>query len=280
MGIGGVGFPKLGAHPLLLLAELEPEHDEENDESHKSAHLGERDRRAKEPSQHAGVDGVTDHCVGPGGDQFVVLLNRDGLAPVATQVLSRPDGEQKAGDHDGSSQPEGPKPGRQELKIEPAQRDASCREQDDRDQEGERAQDARGYGLKALGGFCIAGFDLPVDEKGDPENGKERFVEPEHEEPPGTREKWFKSELSSFILKLRQFMLSRLPLDRFDSAGKVGDLGGKEVILSRLGVAFSNRLRSHSGASVTVVDLLLWLFFQQSTGDYTDNLVVYEMALF
>jgi hypothetical protein len=75
-------------------------------------------------------------------------------------------------------------------------------------------------------------------------------------------------------------MLSRLPLDRFDSAGKVGDLGGKEVILSRLGVAFSNRLRSHSGASVTVVDLLLWLFFQQSTGDYTDNLVVYEMALF
>ena len=187
MGIGGVGFPKLGAHPLLLLAELEPEHDEENDESHKSAHLGERDRRAKEPGQHAGVDGVTDHCVGPGGDQFVALLNRDGLAPVATQVLSRPDGEQKAGDHDGSSQPEGPKPSRPGLKIEPAQRDASCREQDDRDQEGDRAQDARGHGLETLGGFRVGGFDPPVDDKGDPENGKERLVEPEHAGPPGAR---------------------------------------------------------------------------------------------
>jgi hypothetical protein len=31
------------------------------------------------------------------------------------------------------------------------------------------------------------GFDLPVDEKGDPENRKERFVEPEHAGPPDPR---------------------------------------------------------------------------------------------
>jgi hypothetical protein len=104
-------------------------------------------------------------------------------------MLSRPDGEEKAGDHDGSSQPEGPKASQPELKIEPAQRDASCREQDDRDQEGEGAQDARGDGLETPGGFRIDGFDLPVevDEKGDPENGNERFVEPEHAGPPGGR---------------------------------------------------------------------------------------------
>ena len=51
MGIGGVGLPKLGAHPLLFHAELEPEHDEDKDENDKSAHLGEGDRGAKEPSQ-------------------------------------------------------------------------------------------------------------------------------------------------------------------------------------------------------------------------------------
>ena len=78
MGIDGVCFPKLGAHPLLLHAELEPEHEEDKDESDKSAHLGEGDRGAKEPGQNAGVDGVTDDCIGPGGDQLVALLNRDG----------------------------------------------------------------------------------------------------------------------------------------------------------------------------------------------------------
>jgi len=51
MGIGGVCFPKLGAHPLLLLAELEPEHDEEKDESDKSAHLGKPKRGAKNPAR-------------------------------------------------------------------------------------------------------------------------------------------------------------------------------------------------------------------------------------
>src|SRR5215469_16443409 len=91
-------------------------------------HLGEDDRGTKEPGHNAGVDGVTDHCVGPAGDQLVALLNRDGAAPVAAKVLSRPNGEEKAGDHEKSSQPEGPKPGRPELKIEPAQRNASCRE--------------------------------------------------------------------------------------------------------------------------------------------------------
>src|SRR5215469_11185004 len=185
MGIGGVYFPKLGAHPLLLHAELEPENEEDEDKNDKSAHLGEGDRGAKEPGQYAGVDGVTDHCIGPAGDQLVALLNRDGAAPVAAEVLSRPDGEEKAGDHDGSSKPEGPKPNRPGLKIEPAQRDASCREQDNRDQEGEGAQDARGDGLETLGGFRTDSFDLPIDEKGDPENGKERLVEPEHAGPPG-----------------------------------------------------------------------------------------------
>jgi hypothetical protein len=105
---------------------------------------------------------VADHCIGAGGDQLVSLLNRDGAAPVAAQVLSRPDGEEKAGDHDGSSQPEGPKPSRPELKIEPGQRDASCGKQDDRDQEDEGAQDTLGEGLETSGGFRIHGFDLPV----------------------------------------------------------------------------------------------------------------------
>ena len=58
MGIGGVCFPKLGAHPLLFHAELEPEHDEDKDENDKSAHLGEGDRDQEgEGAQDARGDG-------------------------------------------------------------------------------------------------------------------------------------------------------------------------------------------------------------------------------
>ena len=66
-------------------------------ESDESAHLGEGNRHAKKPSQNAGVDGVTDHGIGTGGDQLVVLLYGDRAAPVAAEMLARPDGEKKAG---------------------------------------------------------------------------------------------------------------------------------------------------------------------------------------
>ncbi|MGB2589395.1 MAG: hypothetical protein WAJ96_02010 [Candidatus Acidiferrum sp.] len=93
----------------------------------------------------------------------MVLLNGDGAAPVAPEVLARPDGEKNSGDGDRSSQPEEPITGRPERNVKPAQRDASCREEDDRDQEDEDAEDARGCRLEALSGFGIDGFDLPVD---------------------------------------------------------------------------------------------------------------------
>jgi hypothetical protein len=120
--------------------------------------LGDGNRHAKETGQTPGVDGVTDHGIGTGGDQLVALLNGDGAAPVSAEVLARRDSEEKAGDGDGSSQPEGPKANRPELEVKPSQRDASCREEDDHDQEDEDAQDARGSRLEALGGFGIGGF--------------------------------------------------------------------------------------------------------------------------
>jgi hypothetical protein len=55
---------------------------------------------------------VTDHSIGTGGDQLVALLNGDGAAPVASEVPASPDFEQKAGDGEGCSQPEGPKANR------------------------------------------------------------------------------------------------------------------------------------------------------------------------
>src|SRR3984957_11074569 len=171
MSIGGIRLAELGTHPLLLHAELDPEREEEKNENDEPAHLGHGNRHAKETGQNAGVNGVTDHGIGTSGDQLVALLNGDGAAPVAAEGLARPDGEQKAGDGDGSSQPEGPKASRPELEVKPGQGDASCQEEDDRDQENEDAQDARGGRLEALGGFGIGGFDLPVDKKGDPEHG-------------------------------------------------------------------------------------------------------------
>jgi hypothetical protein len=115
----------------------------------------------------------------------VALLNGYGAAPVAAEVLAGPDGEEKADDGKSSSNPKGPDPRRPELAVEPGQRDASCREEDDHDQEGEGSQDARRGRLEALGGFGIDGLDLPIEKKGDPHHGKERFKEPEHSGPPG-----------------------------------------------------------------------------------------------
>ena len=61
MSIGGIHFSELGAHPLFLHAELDPEHEEYENENDEPAHLGDGYRHAKESGQNAGVDGVTDH---------------------------------------------------------------------------------------------------------------------------------------------------------------------------------------------------------------------------
>ena len=107
--IGGILFSKLRAHPLFLQAEFGPEHDEVEKENDEPAHFGERDREAEESGQNAGVDGVANHGIGAGGDQFVTLLDGDGAAPIAAEVLTRPDGEQKTTNVEERSQPEGPK---------------------------------------------------------------------------------------------------------------------------------------------------------------------------
>src|SRR5271170_4815068 len=132
--IGGVRLAELGTHPLFLHAELDPEHEKDENEGDEPAHLGDGNRHAKETGQNAGVDGVTDYGIGTGGDQLVALLNGDGAAPVAAEVHARPDGEEKAGDGDGGSQPEGPITLRPELEVKPGQRDANWQEENDRDQ--------------------------------------------------------------------------------------------------------------------------------------------------
>jgi hypothetical protein len=80
-------------------------------------------------------------------------------------VHARPHGKQQPGDDDGSSQPEGPKANWPELDVKPGQRDPRCRKKNDRDQENDDAQDARGKRLQALRGFGIGGFDLPVEKR-------------------------------------------------------------------------------------------------------------------
>src|SRR5215467_8084921 len=96
MAIGGIRLSKLGAHPLLLLAELGPEHDDYQDETNDPAHLGERNCGAEKSGQNASVDGVADHGIGAGGNQLVALFNGYGAATVAGEVMARPHGEEKA----------------------------------------------------------------------------------------------------------------------------------------------------------------------------------------
>jgi len=80
------------------------------------------------------------------------------------------------------------------MEIEQRQGDAGCGEEDDGDEEDEDTQDAGGSGLEALGGLCIRGFDLPVDEKENPEHGKEEFVKREHGEPRGDKSVYAEEE--------------------------------------------------------------------------------------
>src|SRR5215469_53874 len=185
MGIGDIRLPKFGTHPLLLCSELGPEHDEYQDETDDPAHLRESNPGAKKPGQNAGVNGVTDQSIGPGGDQLVALLNSDCAAPVAREVLARPNGEEKAHDGNSSSNPKWPEARPPELAVEPGQRDASCRKEDDHNQEDEGPHDAQGGRLAAPGGFAAGSLDSPIDKKADPYHGKERFIEPEHSGPPG-----------------------------------------------------------------------------------------------
>src|SRR5579872_4311664 len=125
-GIGSIRLPKLGAHPLLLHAELEPERKEDEAESDESAHLGDCNCHAKKPGQDAGVDRVAHHGIGTGGDQLVALLNSDGAAPVSAEVLPGPNREQNACKGESGSQPKGPKTLRPHRKVKPGQGDASC----------------------------------------------------------------------------------------------------------------------------------------------------------
>jgi hypothetical protein len=123
--IGGVRRAELGTHPPLLYAELGPIRKEDENDNDEPAHLGDGDRHSEESGENAGVDGVTDYGVGTGGDQLMVLLDGDGAAPVLAQVSARPDGEQKASDGNGNSDPERPIADRPELKVKSGQRDAN-----------------------------------------------------------------------------------------------------------------------------------------------------------
>ena len=113
MRIHGIRLPKLGTHPLLFHAELQPQHNQHKDKADDPAHLGECDGGAKKPGQNAGVDGVAYEGVGAGGNQLVALLNGDRAAPVAAEVMARPDGEENADDGNCSSNQNGQMPERQ-----------------------------------------------------------------------------------------------------------------------------------------------------------------------
>ena len=155
--VGGIGVAELGTHQLFLHAELDPEREEHVNESDEPAPLRDGRSHAKKSGRNAGVVGATNHGIGTSGDQFVALLNGDG-----------------------SSQPGGPKASQPELEVKLGHRDASWREEDDRDQVNEDAPDARGSQLEALGGFGIGGFVIPIEKKENPNHRKERFAEPEH----------------------------------------------------------------------------------------------------
>lgn len=85
------------AQPFLLPLQLAPERDEDNGNGEQAAPSPNHDRAAQEEQQEASVDGVPNKAVGAALDQFVIVLELDGGAPVAAQECTGMDAQRGSG---------------------------------------------------------------------------------------------------------------------------------------------------------------------------------------
>jgi hypothetical protein len=189
-GVGFVGGAELFAHPFFFESEFAPEGEEDEGQGEESPPFGARDGGTEESEEQSGVDGVADQGVGAGGDEFVVVFEGNGLAPVFAEIATRPDGEKKTCSADGGAQPEGPEARRKKALIQECGADVGKGEESGSGEEESQASPARGTGFKARCGFDVASHVTPIEDVGQPHGGKEAGIEDLHESPwyCGTRQ--------------------------------------------------------------------------------------------
>src|SRR5262245_58267884 len=110
-----VGDTELLSHPLLLDMQLSPERPEGQSNGHDAAPFGARERGTDKCEQQPGVDGMAHEPVRSRGDQLVVLLDCDRATPIAAKVYACLHREEKAGQSERRTDPEGPKADRHEV---------------------------------------------------------------------------------------------------------------------------------------------------------------------
>src|SRR5262247_790472 len=178
---GGVACVLLGkdlAHEALLDADLAQDPAREQDERDQAAPLAERDGGAEDRREQPGVDRVADNAIRAGADELVPLHQRDGAAPVVSQVMPCPGREGETGGEQGRARPVGSRALRQEALGQPAQRDVLRRQQDRADEQRHQIAGARQGRFSALDGLAVTGRHDPVGKPGQPEPGDQGAIGP------------------------------------------------------------------------------------------------------
>src|SRR5271157_1973519 len=86
-----IRLAELRAHPFLFKPQFAPQRDEDEGYSKSPAPFAAGDCATDKCQQKPGIDRVANQGVGPTCNEFVTFLQGDGLAPVFSQVTTRPD---------------------------------------------------------------------------------------------------------------------------------------------------------------------------------------------
>ncbi len=94
--IGGILVGKVTQEEIFFLLQLDPEANEEKQESHEGNQQAGRNSGAQPHEQMAGVNGMTHESIRAAFHKFVPLFQLDVSAPIAPKRFARPDGREQA----------------------------------------------------------------------------------------------------------------------------------------------------------------------------------------
>src|SRR5438034_314720 len=94
--VARVLFRELRAHHVFFVVQFDPEAYEHEDESEHSRDVCLFHPRRHEHGKQAGVDGMANQPIGTAHNQFVIFLQRDRAAPVASENGPGPETESKS----------------------------------------------------------------------------------------------------------------------------------------------------------------------------------------
>ena len=95
-------------HPFFFQLEFPPEGDEDENYGEETAPFSTGYCGTNEGQEQTGIDGVANDGIRTCYDEFVVVFHGDRLAPVLSEVVTRPNGKKQTGGGQSGTQPEAP----------------------------------------------------------------------------------------------------------------------------------------------------------------------------